>query len=207
MISESKKKGMSIIDVIISIGIFSIGILGFTLLFSKSWTTNSFVLEEGNSITSATRTLNSVIKEIRKTRQADNGNYMISSADDFSLTVYMNDDLDLETERVHYFLEGESLKKGVTNPIGNPAVYQVNDENVYVLANYVTNTPAQPIFSYYNENYPGDVVNNPLATPANVGEIKLIKVSIWINIRPNTAPDNVEFESFVNLRNLNEYNE
>lgn len=194
-------------DVIVSIGIFSLGIAGFMALFVDTWKTNSFVLEEGQSVGMASRAVGNTVKELRKTRQADNGNYMIKTADDFDLVVYMNNDADEETERVHYFLEDEKLKKGVTNPDGStPVTYPVGDETVTVISDYVMNTPAQPVFYYYNENYPGDVVNNPLGTPAGVGEIKLIKIVVWINIKPLTAPDNVRMESFVNLRNLNEYN-
>lgn len=207
MLDCKKKRGMSIVDVIVSIGIFSLGIAGFTALFADTWKTNSFVLEEGQSVGMASRAVGNTVKELRKTRQADNGSYMIKTADDFSLVVYMNDDSDEETERVHYFLEDEKLKKGVTNPSGSsPVTYPAADEIVTIVSNYVMNTPAQPVFYYYNENYPGDIVNNPLGTPASVGDIKLIKIVVWINIKPLTAPDNVRMESFVNLRNLNEYN-
>ena len=199
------KKAMTLVDVIVSIGIFTLGVAGFSMLFVKSWKVNSFIVEEGNSIKIASQALNGVIKEIRKTRQADNGEYMIKSAEDFDLVVYTNDDSDPQTERVHYYLENEKLKKGVSDPTGSPAVYPANDETVSVIADYVTNTPEQPIFYYYNKNYPGDTINNPLSTPANIGDIKLIKVLLWINIKPETAPDNVRMESFVNIRNLNEY--
>jgi len=201
------KKGLTLIDVLISIGIFSLGVGGFSILFARIWRINSFVIEEGESVRIASMAINKVVSELRKTRQADNGAYMIKSADDFDLVVYMNDDDDSDTERVHYFLENEQLKKGVTKPTGMPPTYPSGDQSVSVMANYVTNTPADPIFYYYNENYPGDVINNPLSTPASIGDIKLMKIFLWINIKPEIAPDNVKFESFVNLRNLNEYNE
>lgn len=176
------------------------------MLFAKSWSINSFVIEEGNSIMIVSQSISKMVSELRKTRQADNGSYMIKSANDFDLVVYMNDDGDVQTERVHYYLENQQLKKGVSDPSGSPPVYPANDQRIEILANYVVNTSSEPIFYYYNENYPGDTTNNPLYTPASIGDIKLIKIFLWVNIKPLTAPDNVKFESFVNLRNLNEYN-
>ncbi|KKP97927.1 MAG: hypothetical protein UR99_C0005G0023 [Candidatus Moranbacteria bacterium GW2011_GWD2_36_12] len=68
------------------------------------------------------------------------------------------------------------------------------------------NESSQPIFRFYNQDYPGDIVNNPLSTSPSlaVDQVRLIRVHLWINIKPLTAPDNVNFETFVNLRNLNE---
>jgi len=207
MIANKNKNGMTIVDVIISIGIFFIGVAGFSMLFVRSWKVNSFVIEEGESIRVASRAVSRVVSELRKTRQADDGSYMIKSADNFDLVVYFNNDDDLATERIHYFFEDEKLKKGISEPTGLPAVYPVGDQEVEIIVDHVSNTPSDPIFYYYNENYPGDNVNNPLTTPASTGNIKLIKIFLWVNIKPQTAPENVKFESFVNLRNLNEYNE
>lgn len=204
---KKTKKGMTLVDVIIAIGIFTVGVAGFTILFSRAWTANSFIIEEGQATLMASRAVDRVIREVREARQADNGDFMISSGDDFNLTVYIDDDEDGVTERVHYFLESEQVKKGVTDPSGTPISYPPGDESVVVISNYVMNSPSEPIFYYYNENYPGDIINNPLSTPVDVGDIKLIKVSFLVNIKPDIAPENVWMESFVNLRNLNEFNE
>ena len=61
------------------------------------------------------------------------------------------------------------------------------------------------MFSYYNKDYPADTENNPVSTPADVSEIRLIKIFLKINIDPNRAPDNIQQETFVELRNLNDY--
>ena len=73
------------------------------------------------------------------------------------------------------------------------------------MANYVVNERDNPIFYYYNGNYPGDTVNNPLATPTSPGAIRLIRVHLYVNINPIHAPDNINIESFVTLRNLHVY--
>lgn len=200
------KKGMSIIEMMVAIAIFSIGIGGFSMLFARSWRINSFIIEEGESARMASRAVQLVVSDLRKMRQADNGDYPIKSGGDFDFTVYLDDDGDGMTERVHYFKSGSSLLKGVTKPeAGIPPIYPSGDQTVTTLVNYLVNESDQPIFYYYNRDYPGDTVNNPLNTSSlAVDQVKLVRVHLWVNIKPSTAPDNVNFESFVNLRNLNE---
>jgi len=198
---------MSLVEMIVAIAIFSIGIAGFTTLFVNSWRSNSFIVEEGQTNQIATQAVDSIVKNLRKIRQSDSGDYPVKSGDGFNLTIYVDDDNDGFTERVHYFLNGQVLEKGVTKPTAaSPPTYPTGDQTITTVANYVTNTGSQPIFYYYNKNYPGDTVNNPLTTSPSlaVDQVKLVKIQLWVNIKPDTAPDNVNFESFVDLRNLNE---
>ncbi len=198
---------MTLVELLIAIAILTLGIGGFTMLASKSWKMNSFVMEAGNATGKATRALNETIKNLRKIRQADDGSYPIKSVSNTSLTVYLDDDGDNVTERVHYYLDSvtQTFKKGVTKPSGTPASYPAGDQTVSVVTNYVVNTAAQPVFEYYNSDYPIDTVNNPIVNPVPAN-VKLVKVRLWVNIKPLTAPDNVNLESFVEFRNLNDNN-
>jgi hypothetical protein len=48
-------------------------------------------------------------------------------------------------------------------------------------------------------------VNNPLDTPINVEDARLIRVHLFVNIDPVRAPNNINIESFADLRNLKNY--
>lgn len=199
-------KAMTLMEVLVAIAVMLIVVEGFTLLFVKSWDTNKFILEEGLASAAASRATNKIIGELRHVRQADNGDYPVESGSDFDLKVYLDVDKDGVTERVHYFLDQDTdeLKKGVTNPLATqPISYPATDDSVSVLTNYVVNAGTDPAFYYYNENYPGDTVNNPIATPVAVDQVRLIRVHLFVNINPVHAPDNINIESFADLRNLN----
>lgn len=199
-------KAMTLMEVLVAIAVMLIAMEGFTLLFVKSWDTNKFILEEGLASAAASRATNKIIGELRHVRQADNGDYPVESGSDFDLKVYLDVDKDGVTERVHYFLDQDTdeLKKGVTNPLTTqPISYPAGDDSVSVLTNYVVNESTDPVFYYYNENYPGDTANNPIATPAAVDQVRLIRVHLFVNINPVHAPDNINIESFADLRNLN----
>jgi hypothetical protein len=122
--------------------------------------------------------------------------------------VYLDIDDDGVTERVHYWLDtaNDRLMLGVREPsAATPPTYAAGDGTTSILANYIVNDGTQPMFYYYNENYPGDTVNNPIATPVAVENVRLVRVLLRINIDPIKAPNNINVESFVDLRNLESY--
>lgn len=195
-------------ELMIAIGVALIAMQGFTYLFIQTWDTNKFVLEEGMASAAASRATNKIVIQLRAVQQAGNGDYPIESADDFDLIFYCDVDDDGVVEKVHYYLDqaNDRLMLGVSNPLAtNPVTYPATDSTVTVVTNYVVNESDNPIFFYYNDDYPGDTVTNPLTTPTNVGEIQMIKVHLYVNINPVHAPDNINIESFVDLRNLHDY--
>lgn len=200
-------KGMTIIEMMIAIAIFEMGLVVFTLLLLNSYKLNSFILEEGDASFVASRGTSTLVKETREARQSDAGDYPLLSGDSFNLTFFSDVDGDGLTERIHYFLDfsTKQLKKGVTKPTGNPAVYASGDNSVSVVANYIINSSSQPVFFYYNKNYPGDTAHNPLPIPVNPVDVRIVKILLRVNITPNQAPDDINIEAFSELRNTNDY--
>lgn len=199
---------MTMIEMMVAIAIMLIAMQGFTFLFIRTFETNKFILEAGLASAAASRATNNVVIQLRGIQQADNGDYPIESADDFDLEVYADYDDDGVIERVHYYLDldADQFKVGLTNPTaGTPVSYPAGDETVLTLTNYVVNESNDPVFYYYNDDYPGDTTNNPLSTPTSVGNIQLIRVHFLVNIDPVRAPNNINIESFVDLRNLHNY--
>lgn len=201
-------KGLTLLEVVISIAIAFIAMEGFTFLFLRTWDTNKFIIEEGLASAAASRATNKIVIQLRGVQQADNGDYPLESADDFDLEFYADIDDDNVVEKVHYYLDqpSDELRLGVSNPLAtNPVTYPAGDSEVTTVTRFVVNESDNPIFYYYNDDYPGDTTNNPLTTPASVGNIQMVRVKLLINIDPVHAPNNVNIESFVDLRNLHDY--
>jgi hypothetical protein len=208
IIQRKKLKGLTLVEMLVAIFIMALGMIGFTLLLSSSWKTNKFIIETGVSAVKVNRASTEIINNLRKVRQADNGDYPVESADDFDIEVYLDIDGDGVTERVHYWLDSvnDYLMRGVREPsAANPPTYAAGDGTTSIIANYVVNEATEPLFYYYNENYPGDIVNNPLPTPSDIQDIRLVRVLIRMNIDPIKAPNNINIESFADLRNLESY--
>jgi prepilin-type N-terminal cleavage/methylation domain-containing protein len=90
---------------------------------------------------------------------------------------------------------GNELKKGVIEPVGNPATYPSDQEQVSLVTSYVRNDP--PIFKYY------DAAGNEIVQlPARLDDTKLMKVYMVINVDPNRPPVEFQLEEYVELRNL-----
>lgn len=198
---------MSLIEAIVAVAIFAIGIAGFTFLFANVWKNNSYTYEISKASVNASQGMSTVVNYLRKARQGDDGAYPIKSAADNDLVVFSDYDRDGITERLHFYKSGNQLLMGYRKPSsGLPKTYAVGDQESVVVVNNVVNEATVPLFYYYNKDYPGDQTNNPVATPANIWDIRLVKILIKINIEKGTATDSRELRSFVELRNLNDYN-
>lgn len=197
------QQGLTIIEMLITIFIFALMMGGSVFLLSQIYKRYGFAMEQGISVNKTQRAMKIIIEEIRRARQADSGAYAIENADSFDFVFYSDIDADGVTERVHYYLENNKIKKGIAEPSGNPPSYPVNDQSISTIAEYIQNAIDQPLFSYYNSNYPNDQINNPLDTPvAQVNKIRLVKVDIFFNLDPYRTPDNIRLESYVEMRNL-----
>ncbi len=206
--SRRKLAGLTLVEMLVALFIMSAGMIGFMLLLSSTWKSNKFIVETGLSSIKVNRASAELINNLRKVRQADNGDYPVESGDDFDIKVYLDIDNDGVTERVHYWLDQgtDQLMRGIREPsASNPPTYAAGDGTTSVIADYIVNDASQPLFYYYNENYPGDNVNNPISTPIAVQDVRLVRVLIRVNIDPIKAPNNINVESFVDLRNLESY--
>ncbi|MFH0969059.1 MAG: prepilin-type N-terminal cleavage/methylation domain-containing protein [Patescibacteria group bacterium] len=200
------KRGLTLVEMLVAIAIFVIGMEGFTLLFTRTWKANSYTLEMGQSSMAVSQGLSKTVNYIRGARQADNGSYPIKSASDNDFVIYSDYNKDGITERLHFYKNNQNILMGVTNPTGAiPKTYPSGDQQIITIASYIVNDANTPIFYYYNKDYPGDAENNPMSAPIDISKIRLMKIYLKININPNRTPDNIEMQSFVEIRNLNDY--
>src|SRR3990167_3437860 len=94
-------------------------------------------------------------------RAGDNGSYPLEIAGDWEIIFYSDIDYDGNAERVRYFLADSTLTKGIIEPTGFPITSPAGNEFVKIISENVRNG-IEPVFYYYNSNWPLDKVNNPL---------------------------------------------
>ncbi len=197
------KKGMTLAEVIIACSIMTILMGIISVMIIRSFTVNKYTIEQGLNTSALQSSLRNFSRHLREARQSDAGGYLIEYADDFEVYYFADIDNDAVTERVHYFLENYQLKVGSSNPSGFPLAYPSEDEEVKILGNGIVNNATQPLFYYYNQNYPIDTTNNPLTTPASPDEIGMIQIDLYVNIDTNHVPDSMRMGTFVRPRNIN----
>ena len=203
-------KGFTLVETIVAIALFVLGISATSILFAKSYQSNAYSLEMWKTSFIVSRSVSSLVDYFRRVRQSDNGSFPIVKADKNNLIVFSDYNNDGKTERIHVYLSNNKIFMGITPPTNTfPRTYpplEDGDTQIVQIADHIVNTNSDSMFSYYNKNYPGDTANNPVPAPVtDVSQIRLIKIFLRININPNRAPDNIQQESFVELRNLNDY--
>lgn len=198
MTLKNKQSGFTLIEVLI--GIFVLGLLAVSVgVFQK----NIFFLEgffRGNLIAQqeGRSAIKEMTKEIRSMSSSSTGTYPIDTASQNSFTFYSDIDDDGLKERIRYFLDGTTLKKGVLKPTGNPVIYDNNNEVIIDFVRDITNTDS--IFSYYDSSYNGSTP--PMVYPIDLVSIRLVKVKLIIDKNGSRAPSPITFTFQVTMRNL-----
>ncbi|MDP3964103.1 MAG: prepilin-type N-terminal cleavage/methylation domain-containing protein [bacterium] len=193
--------GISLVEAIVSLAIFSLVLTLVYTFFTQGNRIQSYNNEQQLAVQSARRGVQTMVKELREASTGDDGSYILSLANDQEIVFFSDTDADLVIERIRYFLDGTSLKKAVTEPTGDPIEYLDANEEVSVLSEFIRND-TDPIFTYYNGDFPGDDVNNPLPTPSRLTETKMMDVYLKVNVFTNRSPDDIEVSSYVQIRNL-----
>lgn len=193
-----RQKGFTLIEVIISIAIFSLLMLAINALFL------SLYKQQGSTIamTERTQNMNRLIgtmeRELREGNRAENGNFFIASAQENAITFYSDINSDGLTEKIAYALDGTDLKKTVTAP-GADSLYSGAGTTSVVCAEIQNGT--SPIFTYYDENYIG--TGAALSSPIPVLSIRLIGISFKVNTLVQNRSYPLFVETKVRLRNIN----
>ena len=195
---KKDKKGFTLIEILIAISIF-IAIVGvLTLFVINIFNYNSYI---GAKLTTADinrEALRKITAEIRSASISSNGAYPIDTANATSFSFYVDINNDGLKEKIRYFVNGTTLKRGVIKPTGNPPVYNSGNEIVTDFVKNLTNTSS--IFSYYDENYDGTTA--PLPTPININLIRLVKITITSDTNLNRAPGADTLTTQISIRNL-----
>ncbi len=196
------KKGMTLVEVIMacSMMVLLMGIVSVMII--RSFSVNKYTFEQGLNTSALQSSLRNFSRYLREARQSDAGGYLIEYADDFEVYYFADIDNDSITERVHYFVEDYQLKIGSSNPSAFPVSYPAEDEEVKIIGNGIVNNASQPLFYYYNQDYPSDVINNPLTTPASSQDIGMIQIDLYVNIDTEHVPDSMRMSTFVRPRNI-----
>ena len=200
--NKALNQGFGLLEVIIA-GFIStvvlIALAGVQRFVAESY---SFSFAEIQAVEEARGGIDVMVKEIREAQPAEDGGYTIELAQDQEFIFYADVDNDDRVERVRYYLDDTSLMKGTINPTDDIlALYPTEDEVTKVVAEYIQ-SGSEPIFYYYNGDWPLLDAGNPLDTPSRLIDTKYMRVFLIVNANPGRAPQNAELSSGVQLRNL-----
>ena len=139
--------------------------------------------------------------ELRNATYGADGAYPINEAEDNELIFYSTAPNSNGTvSQIRYFMSGNTLYKGITNPGGNPLSYAGQPETVTTLSTQMS-LGGKPLFYYYDGNYDGS--ESSLAQPVNVNVVRFIQINLIV-LRDLTSTGTSTFTvtAGASLRNL-----
>lgn len=201
MKKTKKISGFTLVEMVIVVSIallVGLAVSGFGRdIFWQNYVWSKTLVAESEAKTA----MRHLIAELRTAEPSSTGTYPIELASKDNLIFYSDINNDGKRERLHYWLDGRTLKKGLVYPTGQPYLYATNTESVSVMVNDLINASGL-IFSYYDQNYDGTSSSTPLSEPIEVKSIRLVKVEFLIDANSFQAPVPLYLSSQVMMRNL-----
>jgi len=185
---KKRKKGISLIEMIIVVGVLSIVSLILSRFLVSGFATYRINKEGIDSEEQGARVMRDFESSVRAASS-------IITADSRELTFYRYYDLtSISPKKIHYFIEGKTFKVGVTEPVGTPPdiVYPTSDEKIDYLIENVTGLA----FNFFDD------AGSIMTVPPNQTAVRMIELVISVDKDPSTSPPGVTMQTKVNLRNL-----
>ena len=196
----TKTKGMTLVELIVVIGIFTTVSLVVAESIATFYRHNAYTIAQANQVTHARRGVEYMVRDIREMTYADNGSFPLVDFATNTIRFYSDIDRDDSVELVEYTLSSTTLYKTVFDATGFPPTYSTSTPNqTYTISEYVQNIlQGVNIFTYYDTN------GIQATATSSVTDIRYIAVSIIVNIDPLRNPGEFMLRSSASLRNLKE---
>ncbi len=189
-----KENGFSLVEIIAAVAISSLVTLMLGELIVQGYKNYRVTADQTTQVAIARRTQDTIVKELREAIVSDKGDYPLIKTETNRLEFYSDIDRDDARERLRYWRENNLLKRGTTEPVGDPPNYRDADEVVRIIAQYLTS--ADPIFRYYKND------GIELTPPLDVTAVILVGINFAIDVAPGQLPRGTTVNTVVELRNI-----
>lgn len=187
---------MTLIETVVWVAVTTSAMLAIVTSVQYFYRTNNYAVEQSAAVSSAQRGVEEMVKTIREAAYSSNGAYPIVSMATSTFSFYADVDNDPYIERLRFYIEGGSLKRGIIDPSGDPPVY-TNPETQSSLSDYVRNVEQSvATFRYYDLN------GNLMTDLTDIAEVRFVEVTVVVNINPFRLPNQFTLRSTAALRNL-----
>jgi len=192
----SGSRGLTLLETLVWISISTMIMLAIVSSVQYFYRTNNYAVEQAAAITSAQRGIEEMIKTMRESSYSSNGAYPIITLATSSISFFADIDSDPFIEQIRFFLQGNSLMRGVIDPSGDPPVYTNSEVITTVSDNVRNNEQGVVMFRYYDQN------GTLMTTLTQVANVRFIEVTVVVNVNPFRLPNQFTLRSTAALRNL-----
>jgi type II secretory pathway pseudopilin PulG len=191
-------RGMTLVEVVVVIGIYTILLLAITASISSLYQTNSYAIAEADEINNARRGMTQWSRDVKELTTAEDGNFPIAIIEEHRFGYYSDTDQDDAVEYVEYILATTTLTKYSYDPTGSPATYNLTlPDKKETLSLYVQNiNQGTSTFMYFDD------AGTQLSSTSHLINVRYIRAQIIVNIDPNRSPGEFMLRSSIAPRNL-----
>ena len=200
--SAKNHTGFTLLELLVAMGIFAMISLVAAGFLIDTFRYKRTLWEQLETQNDGRRVLQQVVDTVRKAEESSIGGYPVVSVGDYELIIYANVDTDSLRERVRFWLDGATLKKGIIQATGNPLNYSGTEDVVELAHNVVNFSESKPLFLYYDDTYTG--TEAALSMPVDVTAVKVVRVQLKLDSDPAQEPAPLAVESVAAIRNLKE---
>lgn len=187
---------MTLIETVVWVAVTLSAMLAIVTSVQYFYRTNNYTVEQAAAVSSAQRGIEAMVKTMREAAYASTGAYPIIQISTSSVAFYADVDSDPFIERLRFFIDGNTLKRGIIDPVGDPPVYS-GTEVISTVSDSVRNVDqGVTTFRYYDVN--GDLMTDL----TDISALRFIEVTIVVNINPFRMPNQFTLRSTAALRNL-----
>ncbi|HBU06567.1 MAG TPA: hypothetical protein DEB09_00615 [Candidatus Magasanikbacteria bacterium] len=194
------QKGFTLLEVLVAMGIFILVAMSASWFIIHGFRYNAIIWEQLDKQNEGRKVLQQVVDTVRKAEESSLGSYPLVTSTNYQLSVYANIDDDSYREKVRFWLDGTTLKRGIIKPSGSPLNYSGTEQIVELAHDVVNISKNSPLFLYYDESYSGS--ENALVQPVEITNIRVIRVQLELEKDPTATPVPLHVEGVVNVRNL-----
>lgn len=200
-IKKSTQSGFTLVETIMTIFIFSLLMLGTSLMLKDILANSRQQYGVIDSVDQARKIANTFTNELRNSTYGVNGSYPLNEASNIQIIFFSTAPKNNGTiSRVRYYMSGNTLYKGITDPAGNPPSYAGQTEVITTLSTKMS-LSANPLFYYYDGSYNGS--GTSLSQPVNLNQVKFIKINlIVLKQLTATSSDTFTVSAGASMRNL-----
>ncbi len=191
-------KGFTLIEVLITMAILSGVVIVISFFGLDILDFGNFLGENLGATEELQQALVAASSEIRSMSSSDTGTYKLASATATSLVFFSDVDGDGTHDRVRYFLDGTTLKKGIVKPSGSPVTYDLATETVREVVHNVL--VGSDIFMYYNQDYDG--TTQALVSPFSPSSVRVIRIQMTVDPSPQDLTGRSTLSVLAKIRSI-----
>jgi prepilin-type N-terminal cleavage/methylation domain-containing protein len=193
---QNSSRGYTLVELLVAIAIILIVVPVIYTTIQALYANHGRTLAKSFALVEATTAMEEVVRDIRATVYAENGALPLVTIGTSTLVIYADTDLDRRVERVHYYLDGDTLQKGVVEPTSTSS-YPLDSEVVTELASGITNnTSGTSVFKYYS------ATSTEITLQTQILDVRRVEVTLEAEAQFRYNTGDAALRSSAAIRNL-----